>query len=58
VDAPLQEIGQPASYELFDQIWLSPSLQDNLSESWIERRTQAFRATAATMTPPGLILDL
>jgi hypothetical protein len=35
--------GQPATYELFDQIWLSPSLQDNLSESWIERRTQAFR---------------
>ncbi len=35
-----KESGQPASYELFDQIWLSPALQDNLRESWTERRTK------------------
>ena len=40
VDTPLQGIRSPASYELFNQIWLSLALQDSLSESWIDRRTR------------------
>ena len=32
--------GQPARYELYDQIWLSPSLSNKLDGSFIERRTK------------------
>jgi len=32
--------GQPASYELYDQIWLSPSMAERQSASWIDRRTK------------------
>jgi endonuclease/exonuclease/phosphatase family metal-dependent hydrolase len=31
--------GQPAEYELYDQIWLSSSLAQKQTEAWIERRT-------------------
>lgn len=31
--------GEPAQYELYDQIWLSPSLSGKLQEAWIDRRT-------------------
>jgi len=34
-----KESGQPAQYELFDQIWLSPSLADRHDGSWILRRS-------------------
>ena len=47
-----KESGRPANYDLFDQIWLSPTLEDNLRESWIDRRTDT-PATAAIMTLPG-----
>jgi len=30
--------GQPAEYELYDQIWLSPALSDKQKEAWIDRR--------------------
>ena len=30
--------GQPAEYELYDQIWLSPSLANRLNGAWIHRR--------------------
>ena len=30
--------GEPAKYELYDQIWLSPALKDTLKEAWIGRR--------------------
>jgi hypothetical protein len=30
--------GQPADYELFDHIWLSPSLADHHGGAWIDRR--------------------
>jgi endonuclease/exonuclease/phosphatase family metal-dependent hydrolase len=32
--------GQPTQYDLFDQIWLSPSLADKQEGSWIDRRTK------------------
>ena len=32
--------GQPAQYELYDQIWLSPSLAVKQTEAWIDRRTK------------------
>lgn len=32
--------GQPARYELFDQIWLSPSLSNKFDGSFIHRRTK------------------
>jgi endonuclease/exonuclease/phosphatase family metal-dependent hydrolase len=33
-----KEAGQPARYELYDQIWLSPALADKQTEAWIDRR--------------------
>ncbi|MFW9831105.1 MAG: endonuclease/exonuclease/phosphatase family protein [Candidatus Thorarchaeota archaeon] len=30
--------GQPAHYELYDQIWISPHLKDSQTEAWIDRR--------------------
>ena len=33
-----KEAGQPPRYELYDQIWLSPSLADKQTEAWIDRR--------------------
>jgi endonuclease/exonuclease/phosphatase family metal-dependent hydrolase len=35
-----KEPHQPASYELFDQIWVSPALASKQSEAWIDRRTK------------------
>ncbi len=32
--------GQPAKYELYDQIWLSPNLGQKLIEAKIDRRTK------------------
>jgi hypothetical protein len=49
-----KESGQPARYELFDQIWLSPALQDNLRESWIDRRTKH----SGDHDPAWVVLDL
>lgn len=31
---------QPAVHELYDQIWVSPSLADKLDGAWIDRRTK------------------
>jgi endonuclease/exonuclease/phosphatase family metal-dependent hydrolase len=33
-----KEPNQPARYELFDQIWLSPALATKLTAAWIDRR--------------------
>ena len=52
-----KESGQPASYELFDQIWLSPALQDNLSESWIDRRTK-HSGDGSDHDPAWIVLEL
>ena len=34
-----KESGQPARYELFDHLWLSPALADHHDGSWIMRRS-------------------
>jgi hypothetical protein len=52
-----KESGQPASYELFDQFWLSQALQDNLSESWIDRRTK-HSGDGSDHDPAWVVLDL
>ncbi|MEK6770540.1 MAG: endonuclease/exonuclease/phosphatase family protein, partial [Pseudomonadota bacterium] len=31
--------GQPANYELFDHLWLSPALAGKQTGAWIDRRT-------------------
>jgi endonuclease/exonuclease/phosphatase family metal-dependent hydrolase len=33
-----EEGGAPAKYELFDHVWVSPSLADDVQEAWIDRR--------------------
>lgn len=33
-----KQAGQPAQYELFDQIWLSPALAPRMTAAWIKRR--------------------
>jgi hypothetical protein len=35
-----KEAGQPARYELFDQIWLSPALAARQTGAFIDRRTR------------------
>ncbi|MGH9026970.1 MAG: endonuclease/exonuclease/phosphatase family protein [Acidimicrobiia bacterium] len=35
-----KETGQPADYELFDHVWLSPALSDDLLDARIDRRTR------------------
>lgn|SRR5574341_978442 len=35
-----KQAGQPARYELFDQIWLSPALADRQRGAFIDRRTK------------------
>jgi endonuclease/exonuclease/phosphatase family metal-dependent hydrolase len=52
-----KEAGEPASYELFDQIWLSPALQDNLREAWIDRRTK-HSGDGSDHDPAWVVLDL
>lgn len=52
-----KESGQPASYELFDHIWLSRALSDNLSEAWIERRTK-HSGDGSDHDPAWVVLDL
>ena len=35
-----KESGKPATYDLYDHIWLSPRLSDKMVEAWIDRRTK------------------
>ncbi|MBI4259489.1 MAG: endonuclease/exonuclease/phosphatase family protein [Actinobacteria bacterium] len=35
-----KESGQPARYELYDHVWLSPSLATKQAGAWIDRRTK------------------
>jgi endonuclease/exonuclease/phosphatase family metal-dependent hydrolase len=35
-----KEAGQPARYELYDQVWLSPALAPRQSAAWIDRRSK------------------
>ncbi len=35
-----KQVGRPAQYHLFDQIWLSPALAQRQTGAWIDRRTK------------------
>jgi hypothetical protein len=52
-----KEGGQPARYELFDQIWLSPSLAPRQSGAFIERRTR-HGGDGSDHDPAWVVLDL
>lgn len=52
-----KESGQPARYELYDQIWLSPALSDRLRESWILRR-ENLSGDGSDHDPAWVVLDL
>jgi endonuclease/exonuclease/phosphatase family metal-dependent hydrolase len=52
-----KESGQPAKYELYDQIWLSPPLSDRLQESWILRR-ENLTGDGSDHDPAWVVLDL
>jgi endonuclease/exonuclease/phosphatase family metal-dependent hydrolase len=52
-----KESGQPAKYELYDQIWLSPPLADKLTESWILRR-ENLTGDGSDHDPAWVVLDL
>ena len=56
-----KESGQPASSELFDQIWLSPALAGQLQRSTTSISRSAAAATAAPgfgTVDDGIVLDL
>lgn len=52
-----KESGQPARYELYDQIWLSPPLAEKLSESWILRR-ENLTGDGSDHDPAWVVLDV
>lgn len=49
--------GKPAQYELYDQIWLSPSLADRQIGAWINRRTR-HTGDGSDHDPAWIALDL
>jgi exonuclease III len=51
------EANQPARYELFDQIWLSPALASKQSGAWIDRRTK-HGGDGSDHDPAWVVLDL
>ncbi|MFJ5774451.1 endonuclease/exonuclease/phosphatase family protein [Streptomyces sp. NPDC093094] len=52
-----KETGQPAKYELFDQIWLSKSLTTRHKSSHIDRRTR-HGGDGSDHDPAWVVLDL
>ncbi|MEU9055592.1 endonuclease/exonuclease/phosphatase family protein [Streptomyces sp. NPDC048384] len=52
-----KENGQPAKYELFDQIWLSKSLRTRHKSSHIDRRTR-HGGDGSDHDPAWVVLDL
>jgi endonuclease/exonuclease/phosphatase family metal-dependent hydrolase len=52
-----KESGEPAKYELYDQIWLSPSLTDKQQEAWIDRRTK-HEGDGSDHDPAWVVLDI
>ena len=52
-----KESGQPARYELFDQIWLSPALGQKQTAAFIDRRTR-HRGDGSDHDPAWITLDL
>jgi endonuclease/exonuclease/phosphatase family metal-dependent hydrolase len=49
--------GKPAQYELFDQIWLSPSLAEKQTGAWIDRRKR-HGGDGSDHDPAWVALDL
>lgn len=49
--------GQPARYELYDQIWLSPALAASHVESWIYRR-ENLTGDGSDHDPAWVVLDM
>ena len=49
--------GQPAEYELFDQIWVSPSLKKRQIDAWIDRRIR-HGGDGSDHDPAWITLDL
>jgi endonuclease/exonuclease/phosphatase family metal-dependent hydrolase len=52
-----KQSGRPASYELFDQIWLSPSLAARQTGAWIDRRRN-HGGDGSDHDPAWVVLDL
>jgi endonuclease/exonuclease/phosphatase family metal-dependent hydrolase len=52
-----KESGKPAVYELYDQIWLSPSLNSKQTEAWIDRR-KTHTADGSDHDPAWIKLSL
>lgn len=52
-----KESGQPARYELFDQIWLSPTLAQKQTAAFIDRRTR-HSGDGSDHDPAWIPLDL
>jgi endonuclease/exonuclease/phosphatase family metal-dependent hydrolase len=52
-----KETGQPARYELFDQIWLSPTLAQKQTAAFIDRRTR-HSGDGSDHDPAWIVLDL
>lgn len=52
-----KEAGRPARYELFDQIWLSPSLAGRQTGAFIERRTR-HGGDGSDHDPAWVLLDV
>ncbi len=52
-----KETGQPARYDLFDQIWLSPSLAPRMTAAWIKRRGN-LTGEGSDHDPAWIELDL
>ena len=49
--------GQPAEYELYDQIWVSAALANRQIEAWIDRRTN-LTGNGSDHDPAWIKLDL
>jgi endonuclease/exonuclease/phosphatase family metal-dependent hydrolase len=49
--------GQPAQYELYDQIWLSPALAEKQQEAWIDRRKR-HTGDGSDHDPAWAVLEL
>lgn len=52
-----KETGKPAKYELYDQIWLCPSLATKQTEAWIDRR-KTHTADGSDHDPAWIKLSL
>jgi endonuclease/exonuclease/phosphatase family metal-dependent hydrolase len=52
-----KQAGQPAKYELYDQIWLSPALANRLTESWILRR-ESLSGDGSDHDPAWVVLEV